>query len=105
MHRLIFVFLFFPIAALADVTDFSLVIKDHRFQPAELTVPSGKKVRLIVENQDDTPEEFDSYPLNREKVIAGHSTATIFIGPLVPGRYPFTGEFHSVTAQGVIVAQ
>jgi hypothetical protein len=43
--------------------------------------------------------------LNREKVIAAHSSAIIFIGPLTPGRYPFTGEFHQATAQGVIVAQ
>ena len=82
-----------------------LIIKDHQFQPAELTVPSGTKIKLLIENQDATPEEFDSYALNREKVIAGHGTATIYIGPLTPGRYPFTGEFHETTAQGVIVAQ
>jgi plastocyanin len=82
-----------------------LTIKDHQFQPAELTVPSGTKIKLLIENQDAAPEEFDSYPLNREKVIAGHSSATIYIGPLTPGRYPFIGEFHATTAQGVIVAQ
>jgi plastocyanin len=82
-----------------------LTIKDHQFQPAELTVPSGTKIKLLIENQDATPEEFDSHPLNREKVITGHGTATIYIGPLSPGRYTFTGEFHETTAQGVIVAQ
>ncbi len=86
-------------------TEYKLVINDHRFQPAELTVPSGKKIKLTVENQDATPEEFDSYSLNREKVIAGHSSATIYIGPLTPGRYPFTGEFHATTALGTIIAQ
>jgi plastocyanin len=99
--------LLFPNVARADDTDagYKLVIIDHHFQPAELTVPSGTKIKLTIENQDATPEEFDSYALNREKVIAGHSTATIYIGPLTPGRYPFTGEFHATTAQGVIVAQ
>jgi plastocyanin len=99
--------LLFPNVARADDTDaaYKLVINDHRFQPAELTVPSGTKIRLTIENQDATPEEFDSYALNREKVISGHGTATIYIGPLSPGRYPFTGEFHATTAQGVIVAQ
>ena len=43
--------------------------------------------------------------MNREKVIAGKSTATIFIGPLKPGRYPFVGEYNEATAKGVIVAQ
>lgn len=99
--------LLFPNVARADDTDagYKLVINDHHFQPAELTIPSGTKIKVQIENQDATPEEFDSYSLNREKVISGHGTATIYIGPLTPGRYPFTGEFHSTTAQGVIVAQ
>jgi hypothetical protein len=27
------------------------------------------------------------------------------IGPLVPGRYPFIGEFHEATAKGVVIAE
>lgn len=97
--------LLFPLAAHAADADYTLIIKDHRFQPAELNVPAGKKIKLSVENKDTTPEEFESHPLNREKVIAGNSTATIYIGPLEPGRYPFFGEFNEATAQGVIVAK
>lgn len=91
-------------AAAADA-GFTLVIQDHRFQPPEFIVPAGKKVKLVVENRDATPEEFESHALNREKVIAGKATATIFIGPLKPGRYPFVGEYNEATAKGVIVAQ
>jgi hypothetical protein len=105
MKKLLLISLFLPLATLAADADFTLVIKGHRFQPAELTVPAGKKIKLLVENQDATPEEFDSHPLNREKVIAGHSSATIYIGPLSPGRYTFIGEFFADTAQGAIVAQ
>lgn len=101
---LLLISLLFPNVALAADADFALVIKDHHFLPAELTVPSGKKIKIRIENQDATPEEFESHALNREKVIAGHSTATIYIGPLNPGRYPFVGEFHENTAQGVIIA-
>lgn len=97
--------LLIPAGALAADADYQLVIQDHRFQPAELTVPSGKKIRLTIENRDATPEEFESHALNREKVIAGKSSATIFIGPLQPGRYPFVGEFNEKTATGIIVAQ
>lgn len=85
--------------------NFKLVIQDHRFQPAELVVPAGKKVKLVVENLDSTAEEFESHALNREKLIAGKATATIFIGPLKAGRYPFVGEYNEATAKGVIVAQ
>ena len=94
--------LLLPLTAFAAAPDYALIIKDHRFQPAELTIPSGKKVKLLIENQDATPEEFDSFALNREKVIVGHGNATLYIGPLDSGRYPFIGEFHESTAQGVI---
>jgi hypothetical protein len=83
----------------------SLVIKNHRFEPAELRVPAGQRVKLSVHNQDATPEEFDSYSLNREKVVPGGTTATIFIGPLKPGRYEFIGEYNPATAKGAVIAE
>jgi plastocyanin len=91
--------------ALAAEDEFKLVIENHRFEPAELVVPAGKKVKLVVENRDATPEEFESNDLNREKVIGGKSTATIFIGPLKPGRYRFVGEYNEKTAKGAIVVK
>jgi len=105
MKFLLPLLLLLPIAAFGSDADFTLVIKNHRFQPAELTVPAGKKIKLVVENQDATPEEFESYPLNREKIIAGNSSTSVYIGPLNPGRYPFFGDFNQATAQGVIVAK
>ena len=105
MRRLLLLALFAAAPVLAADDEFRLVIQDHRFQPIEVTVPAGKKVKLIVENRDATPEEFDSKALNREKVIPGKSTATIFIGPLKPGRYPFVGEYNEKTAQGAVVAK
>ena len=96
---------YFASAAMAGAEEYKLVIKDHRFQPTELIVPAGKKIKLSVENRDATPEEFESHDLNREKIIAGQSTAAIFVGPLVPGRYRFYGEFNEKTAQGVLIVQ
>ena len=93
-------------AAVADETPtFEIAIKDHKFTPATLEIPANKKVKLVVKNQDPTPEEFESYELNREKVIAGNSQAIVFIGPLDPGTYPFFGEFNQATAQGKIIAK
>jgi hypothetical protein len=80
-------------------------IRDHLFFPAEVVVPAGKKIKLVVINKDPTPEEFESYELNREKVIMGSSRAVIFIGPLRPGEYPFFGEFNPKTAQGKVIAE
>ncbi|MGA8033401.1 MAG: cupredoxin domain-containing protein [Casimicrobiaceae bacterium] len=92
-------------AAAADTPELRLTLRDHRFTPTEVLIPANARVRLVVDNQDATPEEFDSHALNREKVIPGNSKATIFVGPLAPGRYPFMGEFNAATAQGAIVAQ
>jgi hypothetical protein len=89
----------------AGEPEFALTLRDHRFTPNEVRVPANAKVRLVVENQDASPEEFDSHALNREKVIPGKSKATIYIGPLAPGRYPFMGEFNASTAQGTVVAE
>ena len=93
------------IAAAADEPEFTLVIKNHRFTPTEITVPAGKKLKLIVDNQDATPEEFESHKLHREKVIAGNSKATILVGPLKPGTYEFVGEYHEATAKGKLIAK
>jgi plastocyanin len=93
--------------AAADAADaeFRIVVKDHKFTPAELAVPAGQKIRLTVENQDPTPEEFESYDLNREKVVSGNARIVVFIGPLEPGKYEFFGDFNPSTARGWIVAQ
>ncbi len=85
--------------------ELAIVIKNHRFEPSEVKVPAGKRVKLIVHNQDSTPEEFESHSLKREKVIPGGAKATILIGPLKPGRYDFFGEYHEKTAKGVVIAE
>jgi heme/copper-type cytochrome/quinol oxidase subunit 2 len=89
----------------ADDPSFKLTLRDHRFEPAELVVPAGKKIKLEVENQDATPEEFESYELNREKVVPAKATVVIFVGPLKPGRYPFFGDFNKDSAKGVLIAK
>jgi len=38
-------------------------------------------------------------------VARGQRTGIVRLRPLAPGRYPFEGEYHADTAQGVVVAQ
>ena len=85
--------------------EIKLVLKDHRFVPAEVTAPAGQKLKLIIENQDATPEEFESYALNREKIVPAGGRIIVFVGPLQPGRYEFFGEFNAKTARGWLVVQ
>lgn len=78
--------------AFCDAPEFIITIKDHRFQPATLRIPTGLKVRIIVDNQEEIAEEFDSHALNREKHVPPKTHAILYIGPLEPGRYLFQGE-------------
>ena len=88
-----------------EITNIPVTLKDHQFSPAEIHVPAGKPVILTITNQDPTAEEFDSSALQIEKVIGGNQYGTVRLRPLGPGRYPFMGEYHSDTAQGVVVSQ
>ena len=95
-----------PFSGMAtDLHEATLVISGHRFVPAEMKVPAGRKIKLTVVNNDASPEEFESYELNREKVVAGKGRIVVFVGPLRPGRYPYFGEFHMDTAKGTLIVE
>ena len=104
---------FFPLALIlamstsgaAQEPAYTLVIKDHQFQPTEIEIPAGQKIALLVKNNDTTPEEFESTEMRREKVVAGGEQITVYIGPLKPGKYEFFGDFNPTTARGHIIAK
>ena len=83
----------------------ALIFRQHRFYPDHITVAAGERFRIIVQNTDDTADEFESTDLNREKLVAAGGHATVFLGPLNAGSYRFFGDFHPDTAQGVIEAK
>ena len=91
--------------ARADAPEFTIVIEAHRFIPAELKIPAGRKIRLLIENRDPTPEEFESYDFDRERIVPGKGRVAVFVGPLKPGRYEFFGDFNIDTARGHLVAE
>jgi plastocyanin domain-containing protein len=91
--------------AVAAEGDINLVIEKHKFTPDRIEIPAGKKVKLLIDNRDATPEEFESHDLKIEKVIPGKSKASVFVGPHKAGEYRFVGEFNEKTAKGVIVAK
>jgi plastocyanin len=97
--------LFSAALANAETKEFKIIIKDHLFIPAQTKIPAGERVKLVIDNQDSTPEEFESYDLNREKIISGNSKSTVYVGPVTPGNYKYFGEFNEATAQGLIIAE
>ena len=105
MNKLFVLLSLCSLSAFAADSEIVLVIRDHRFEPAEVRIPAGQKVKLTIHNQDTTPEEFESHELNREKVIAPGAKVNIYIGPLNAGSYPFYGEFHEKSARGTVIAE
>src|SRR3546814_14850701 len=88
-----------PAARADDVPVYKLIIKDHKFQPDTIEVPAGKKFVIEAHNQDDTPEEFDSNAMHREKIVRGSGTGKVNPGPLHAGSYTFIVQFHASTTK------
>ena len=92
-------------ASAQDPIQIELTLKDHRYDTSEIRIPANTSAVINLHNLDPTAEEFDSDALTIEKVIAGGRSGIVRIRPLDKGRYPFIGEYHSDTAQGVIVVE
>jgi hypothetical protein len=92
-------------AGAACAQDVTLTIKNHQFEPTELRVPANKRISIYVDNQDPTPEEFESTSMKVEKIIPGKSKGLVRVGPLAPGRYEFFGDFNPKTARGILIAE
>ena len=80
-------------------------LKNHKFSPSVIKVKANKPAMIILYNDDDSADEFDSSALKIERVVPGHNKGNIRLRALAPGKYPFMGEFHAATAQGVVIAE
>lgn len=81
-----------------------LTMHNKQFEPQQLEVPGGVKVKLVVRNQDAMPAEFESYDLSREVMVPAHGEIEVYVGPLEPGRYEFFNDFNH-DMQGVVVVK
>jgi hypothetical protein len=104
MKTLAALLLFAATPALADAP-INLHLKDHKFSPSVITVKANQPAVIILFNDDDSADEFDSSSLKIERVVPGHAKGNIRLRALAPGKYPFMGEFHAATAQGVVIAK
>jgi plastocyanin len=106
MIQVIFVglLLVFAVPAVAEQPTVAVTLRAHQFEPAELPVPAGVKVELIVHNAQTVTAEFESTALHREKIIPAGRRISLFVGPLDPGRYEFFDDFNQAT-RGVLVVR
>jgi plastocyanin len=99
MYRAVVSVLFLICAApaFAEEPTVTITLRDHQFVPAEVPVPAGVRVKLIIRNEQATNAEFESTSLHREKIISPGGEIAVFVGPLDPGRYEFFDDFHPTT--------
>lgn len=88
-----------------DLVTYSILLKNHRFIPAEIHVPSGKPFFLEITNADETPDEFEMNAPPVEKVVVPGQQGRLRMRPLAPGRFKFFDDFHQDTAQGAFIAE
>src|SRR5262245_23056010 len=88
----------------ADELTVPLVVEDGGFRPAQLSTPTGAKVRLEVSNETAAAIEFESFELNRERVVQPGQKVAVYLSGLSPGRYEFFDDFHP-ERKGILVVE
>jgi hypothetical protein len=78
---------------------------DHHFSPQTLAVPAGQPLEIKVVNLSREKIEFESFSLNREKVIEPGESITVHLPALRAGSYDFYDDFHQDVTEGMIVAR
>ena len=71
-----------------------LAVEDGGFEPALIEAPADARVRLEVTNQSAGVIEFESFELNRERVIQPGQKVSVYVSGLSAGRYEFFDDFH-----------
>ncbi len=84
---------------------FHITFKGGVIDPLRLEVPAKTRFRLEIKNENDTPAEFESVELHKEKVLAPHSETVMVIRTLDPGEYDFFDDFRPGSAPAVLVAK
>ncbi len=92
-------------AAAAPDYIIDLRYENRRWIPETIVVPANRRVTVKIVNASHEAIEFESFKLNREKVVGPGETVTITLPALKPGRYDFYDDFHADVPQGTIVAK
>jgi len=100
---IVLMMLVFLAGARGDDTVIELRFENRRFTPQTITVPANQAIRVT--NASKEPIEFESFKLNREKVVGPGETITVRIPALRPGSYDFYDDFHQDVPAGSIVAK
>ncbi len=81
----------------------ALAVADHGFTPAEIEAAAGERLRIEVTNHTAAAIEFESFELNRERVVPPGQTVAVYVSGLSPGRYEFFDDFHQERRGALVV--
>lgn len=90
-------------AAGDDVVE--LRFENRKFIPQTLDVPANRPFKIKIVNTSKEAIEFESFKLNREKVVGPGETVTVNVPGLKAGSYDFYDDFHRDVPEGTIVAK
>lgn len=82
--------------AFASAEDHTVVLSvtDAGFEPSDIEAPVDSRVRIEITNKSSGAIEFESFELNRERVVQAGQTVTVYVTGLDPGTYVFFDDFH-----------
>jgi hypothetical protein len=84
---------------------FEIRFFEHHFSPQALVVPAGQALEIVVVNSSRERIEFESFKLNREKVVGPGESITVHLPALRAGSYDFFDDFHEDVPEGAIIAK
>jgi len=79
--------------------------ENHRFAPQTLAVPANRPFRIKVTNASKETIEFESFKLDREKVVGPGEIIFVNVPALSPGSYDFYDDFHGNVPEGAMIAK
>lgn len=75
----------------ANVVEYTILLSEHRFRPAEITVQRGERVRLVLKNVGEETHEFelDGYNFEIADIEPGQVVTVVFSADKT-GRFEFS---------------
>lgn len=92
-------------ASAADAFTVQLEMKNGALIPSTLKVPANTRIRIEVHNSGNSPAEFESTQMRKEKVLAPGAKSVVVIARLRPGQYSFFDDFHLDHPAGLVIAE
>jgi plastocyanin len=93
-----------PASARPEDLTLPLAVRDSGFEPAQIEAPAGARVRIEITNQTGAAIEFESFELNRERVVQPGQKVAVYVSDLSAGRYEFFDDFKQAR-RGVLLVK